>query len=146
MHRGLLCGWLEEEGYQVMTFESGESCLRNLDQNPSAICLDLIMPEMAGIETLKRINLINREITKAWTGMTTREYKKLKSLKKENLRDNMTNLELVLNMLAETATTEISDKREPKSFDENKTVARERKGEALRAMPEKILKPKQKKA
>ena len=57
--------------------------------------------------------------------MTTKEYKKLKDLKKENLRDNMTNLELVLNMLAETATTEISGKREPKNLDENKIVARE---------------------
>jgi len=65
------------------------------------------------------------EITKAWTGLTTREYKNLKDLKKENLRDNMTNLELVLNMLAETATTEISKKREPKNFRENKKVAKE---------------------
>ena len=65
------------------------------------------------------------EITKAWTGMTTKEYKRHKSLKKENLRDNMTNLELVLNMLAETATTEISGKSEPKDLEENKTVARE---------------------
>lgn len=69
--------------------------------------------------------ILTDEITKAWTGMTTKEYKKLKDLKKENLRDNMTNLELVLNMLAETATTEISNKREPKDLDENKTVARE---------------------
>ena len=57
--------------------------------------------------------------------MTTKEYKKLKDLKKENLRDNMTNLELVLNMLAETATTEISQNRIPKNLDENKIVARE---------------------
>lgn len=69
--------------------------------------------------------ILTDEITKAWTGMTTKEYKKLKDLKKENLRDNMSNLELVLNMLAETATTEISEKREPKNFDENKIVARE---------------------
>jgi hypothetical protein len=69
-------------------------------------------------------------------GMTTREYKKLKSLKKENLRDNMTNLELVLNMLAETATTEISDKCEPKSMDENRTVAREGGGVAGTARKE----------
>ncbi len=69
--------------------------------------------------------ILTDEITKAWTGMTTKEYKNLKGLKKANLRDNMTNLELVLNMLAETATTEISGKREPKNFDENKTVARE---------------------
>lgn len=69
--------------------------------------------------------ILTNEITKAWTGMTTKEYKKLKSLKKENLRDNMTNLELVLNMLAETATTEISNKREPKNLDENRSVAYE---------------------
>jgi len=69
--------------------------------------------------------ILTNEITKAWTGMTTKEYKNLKGLKKENLRDNMTNLELVLNMLAETATTEISNKREPKDFDENKIVAHE---------------------
>ena len=69
--------------------------------------------------------ILTNEITKAWTGMTTKEYKSLKGLKKENLRDNMTNLELVLNMLAETATTEISNKREPKNLDENKIVARE---------------------
>lgn len=69
--------------------------------------------------------ILTDEITKAWTGLTTREYKNLKDLKKENLRDNMTNLELVLNMLAETATTEISKKREPKNFRENKKVAKE---------------------
>lgn len=68
--------------------------------------------------------ILTDEITKAWTGLTTKQYKQLKNLKKENLRDNMTNLELVLNMLAETATTAISEKREPKNLDENKTVAR----------------------
>lgn len=69
--------------------------------------------------------ILTDEITEAWTGMTTKKYKKLKNLKKENLRDNMTNLELVLNMLAETATTEISKKREPKTFPENRQVAQE---------------------
>ncbi|HRZ30078.1 MAG TPA: BRO family protein [Candidatus Paceibacterota bacterium] len=69
--------------------------------------------------------ILTNEITKAWTGLTTRQYKNLKGLKKENLRDNMTNLELVLNMLAETATTEISKKREPKNFIQNKQVAKE---------------------
>jgi hypothetical protein len=69
--------------------------------------------------------ILTNEITQAWTGMTTKEYKNLKGLKKENLRDNMTNLELVLNMLAETATTEISEKREPKNLEENKIVAHE---------------------
>ena len=70
--------------------------------------------------------ILTNEITKAWTGMTTKEYKSLKNLKKENLRDNMTNLELVLNMLAETATTKISHTRQPKDFIENKKVAKER--------------------
>ncbi len=63
------------------------------------------------------------EISKSWAGLTTKEYKNLKGLKKENLRDNMTNLELVLNMLAEASTTEISKQKEPETFDENKTVA-----------------------
>jgi hypothetical protein len=69
--------------------------------------------------------ILTDEISKAWTGMTTREYKNLKDLKKENLRDNMSNLELVLNMLAETATTEISKKVEPKGLDQSKVVAKE---------------------
>src|SRR3989344_309935 len=69
--------------------------------------------------------ILTDEISKAWAGLTTKEYKSLKGLKKENLRDNMTNLELVLNMLAETATTEISQKREPKTFPENRRVAHE---------------------
>jgi hypothetical protein len=68
--------------------------------------------------------ILTDEITKAWTGMTTREYKDFKDLKKENLRDNMTNLELVLNMLAEASTTEISKEKKPKTFTENKQVAR----------------------
>jgi hypothetical protein len=69
--------------------------------------------------------ILTDEISKAWTGMTTRGYKNLKDLKKENLRDNMTNLELVLNMLAETATTEISHKKEPKGLNQSKKVAKE---------------------
>jgi len=68
--------------------------------------------------------ILTDEITKAWTGMTTHEYKDFKDLKKENLRDNMTNLELVLNMLAEASTTEISKEKKPKTFTENKQVAR----------------------
>ena len=69
--------------------------------------------------------ILTDEISKAWAGLTTKEYKNLKGLKKENLRDNMSNLELVLNMLAETATTEISKRREPKNFEQNKKVAQE---------------------
>ncbi|MFA6006883.1 MAG: Bro-N domain-containing protein [Candidatus Paceibacterota bacterium] len=81
--------------------------------------------EKRGVKEGLEFAILTDEISKAWTGMTTREYKKFKDLKKENLRDNMTNLELVLNMLAETATTEISGKREPKNLDENKAVANE---------------------
>ena len=69
--------------------------------------------------------ILTDEITRAWVGMTTGKYKQLKGLKKENLRDNMTNLELVLNMLAKTATTEISQKRKPQSFPQNRLVAKE---------------------
>lgn len=69
--------------------------------------------------------ILTDEITKAWADKNVKEYKKFKGLKKQNLRDNMTNLELVLNMLAEASTTEISKKKKPESFDENETVARQ---------------------
>ena len=69
--------------------------------------------------------ILTDEITKAWSGMSTRQYKNLKGLKKENLRDNMTTLELVLNMLAEATTTEISKQKAPATFSENLSVARE---------------------
>ena len=68
--------------------------------------------------------ILTDEITKAWSGMTTRQYKRLKGLKKENLRDNMSTLELVLNMLAEATTTELSKEQEPQTFNENRDVAR----------------------
>src|SRR3990167_6012934 len=68
--------------------------------------------------------ILTDEISKAWAGLTTKGYKNLKGLKKENLRDNMTNLELVLNMLAEVSTTEISEKRKPQGLENNKQVAR----------------------
>lgn len=67
--------------------------------------------------------ILTNEITKAWSGFTVKQYKAFKNLKKENLRDNMTNLELVFNMLAEASTTEISKEKNPKTFDENKEVA-----------------------
>lgn len=69
--------------------------------------------------------ILTNEITKAWTGLSTKKYKALKNLKKENLRDNMSNLELVLNMLAEASTTEISKKKKPDTFVKNKKVAQE---------------------
>lgn len=75
--------------------------------------------EKRGMKEGLEFAILTDEITKAWTGMTTKEYKRLKNLKKESLRDNMTNLELVLNMLAETATTEISKKRQPRGINEN---------------------------
>jgi hypothetical protein len=69
--------------------------------------------------------ILTNEITKAWSEKSVREYKKFKNLKKEKLRDNMTNLELVLNMLAEASTTEISKSKKPKDLKENKKVAKE---------------------
>lgn len=81
--------------------------------------------EERGVKEGLDFAILTNEITEAWTGMTTKEYKNLKGLKKENLRDNMTNLELVLNMLAETATTEISKTKKPETFSENKKVAKE---------------------
>lgn len=68
--------------------------------------------------------ILTDEITKAWADKSVRDYKKFKGLKKENLRDNMTNLELVLNMLAEASTTEISQKKKPEGFENNRQVAR----------------------
>ena len=81
--------------------------------------------EKRGMKEGIEFAILTDEISRAWAGLTTKQYKNLKGLKKENLRDNMTNLELVLNMLAETATTEISEKREPKDLLQNKQVARE---------------------
>jgi len=81
--------------------------------------------ENRGVNDGFEFAILTNEITKAWAGMTTKEYKSLKNLKKENLRDNMTNMELVLNMLAETATTEISKTKKPETFGQNKVVARE---------------------
>lgn len=69
--------------------------------------------------------ILTNEITKAWSGMTTRQYKDFKNLKKENLRDNMSTLELVLNMLAEATTAELTNTVNPQGLEENKTVARE---------------------
>lgn len=69
--------------------------------------------------------ILTDEITKAWSGMSTRNYKKLKGLTKENLRDNMSTLEIVLNMLAEATTTEFSKEMEPKTFEESRQIARQ---------------------
>lgn len=78
-----------------------------------------------GIEEERDYAILTNEMTKAWSDLSIKEYKQLKGLKKESLRDNMTNIELVLNMLAEVSTTAISKTREPKTFAENKSVATE---------------------
>src|SRR3989338_7467341 len=77
----------------------------------------------AGIEKETDFAILTNEITKAWSGKTVSEYKQFKKLKKENLRDNMTNLELVLNMLAEATTKEFSEKEDPKTFFHSKNIA-----------------------
>ena len=76
-----------------------------------------------GVHEESEYAILTNEITKAWSGKTVAEYKQFKNLKKENLRDNMTNLELVLNMLAEATTTEFSKKEDPKTFVESKKIA-----------------------
>ena len=76
-----------------------------------------------GVKKGAEYAILTDEITKAWSGMTTRQYKNLKGLKKENLRDNMSTLELVLNMLAEATTAEISRQKQPETFEENIIVA-----------------------
>ena len=78
-----------------------------------------------GVQKGVEYAILTDEISHAWSGMSTRQYKNLKGLKKENLRDNMTTLELVLNMLAEATTTEISKQKAPSTFSENMAVARE---------------------
>ncbi|WP_462423976.1 BRO-N domain-containing protein [Cloacibacillus porcorum] len=93
--------------------------------------------EGRGVKKGVEYAILTDEITKAWTGMTTRQYKNFKGLKKENLRDNMSDLELVLNMLAEATTTEVSKSVKPKTFEENRKVAitgGEAAGEARRAV------------
>ena len=81
--------------------------------------------ENRGVKKGQEFATLTDIITQAWSGKTVKQYKQHKNLKKENLRDNMTNLELVLNMLAEATTTEISKEKKPKNFDENKTIAKQ---------------------
>ena len=80
--------------------------------------------EQHGVKKGVEYAILTDEITKAWSGMTTRAYKNHKGLKKENLRDNMTSTEIILNMLAETAAKNISQTENPETFEENQTVAR----------------------
>ena len=97
-----------------------------------------------GVQKGVEYAILTDEITRAWSGMSTRQYKRLKGLKKENLRDNMTTTELVLNMLAETSTTDISKAEQPQSFSKNMDVARkggEVAGIARKALEERTGKP-----
>jgi len=81
--------------------------------------------ENRGVKKGQQFATLTDIITQAWSGKTVKDYKQHKGLKKENLRDNMTNLELVLNMLAEATTTEISKEKKPANFDENKKIAQQ---------------------
>lgn len=97
-----------------------------------------------GIENSKEYAILTDELTRAWSGMTTRQYKNLKGLKKESLRDNMSTTELVLNMLAETATKEISEAEKPEGFEESRKVAGRGgriAGNAKKALEEETGKP-----
>ena len=96
--------------------------------------------EIRGVQKGLEYAILTDEISQAWAGLTTKQYKILKNLKKENLRDNMTNLELVLNMLAETSTTELSKKQNPKTFSENRNIAK--KGGAVAGIARKDLEKK----
>lgn len=89
-----------------------------------------------GVEQGKEYAILTNEISKAWSGMTTRQYKDFKGLKKQNLRDNMTSTELILNMLAETATKDIIGSTNPQGLDENKKAARKGGGIAGNARKE----------
>ena len=93
--------------------------------------------QKSGVQQGREYAILTDEITKAWSGMNTRQYKNLKGLKKENLRDNMSDMELILNMLAESTTTEISKERQPTSFGESVEIAKaggEAAGEARAAV------------
>ena len=81
--------------------------------------------ETRGVKKGQEYAILTDEITKAWSGFTAKQYKNLKGLKKENLRDHMNNLELVLNMLAEATTTEISKEKKPETFKDNKRIAKQ---------------------
>lgn len=89
-----------------------------------------------GVEEGQQFAILTDIISKSWSGKTTKEYKVLKGLKKENLRDNMTNTELILNMLAEASTKDISQAVNPKSFNENKKIAKQGGNVAKVAMKE----------
>jgi hypothetical protein len=81
--------------------------------------------ENRGVQKGQEFAILTDEITKAWSGFSTKQFKAFKDLKKENLRDHMTNLELVLNMLAEATTTEISKEKNPKTFEDSRIIAKQ---------------------
>lgn len=92
--------------------------------------------QVRGMKEGRDFAILTNEITKAWTGKSVKELKEYKGLKKENLRDNMSNLELILNMLAEASTTEISKKEKPKGLEKNKDVAKKGGNVAKKAKEE----------
>ena len=97
-----------------------------------------------GVKGDNEYAILTNEISKAWSGMTTREYKDFKGLKKENLRDNMTTTELILNMLAETATKDIAEAKNPQGLEENKQVAQDGgsiAGDARKSIEDRTGKP-----
>ena len=97
-----------------------------------------------GVKGGNEYAILTNEISKAWSGMTTREYKDFKGLKKENLRDNMSTTELILNMLAETATKDIAEAKNPQGLEENKQVAQDGgsiAGEARKSIEARTGKP-----
>lgn len=97
-----------------------------------------------GVKAGNEYAMLTNEISKAWSGMTTREYKDFKGLKKENLRDNMSTTELILNMLAETATKDIAEATNPQGLDENKQVAQDGgsiAGDARKSIEDRTGKP-----
>jgi hypothetical protein len=81
--------------------------------------------ENRGVEKGQEFAILTDDITRAWSGFSTKQYKQFKNLKKENLRDHMSNLELVLNMLAEATTTEISKEKKPAGFENNRKIAKQ---------------------
>ena len=97
-----------------------------------------------GVKAGNEYAILTNEISKAWSGMTTREYKDFKGLKKENLRDNMSTTELILNMLAETATKDIAEAKNPQGLEENKQVAKDGgsiAGDARKSIEDRTGKP-----
>lgn len=94
-----------------------------------------------GIDKEKDYAILTNEMTKAWSGLSVKDYKELKGLKKENLRDNMTNIELVLNMLAEVTTTAISKSKEPETFSENLQVAKNARVDIEKRIGKSVISP-----